>query len=108
MGCSRDSEIECAFQLSKRKDTEPIMKYVSQCTMRADLKDRWQCRSCSTELAYNAVRMRHHLQTKCRDHFAEIKVNGGTLSGFIVRKDPTHTTLQVPRISSETDRKSVV
>lgn len=46
--------------------------------------------------------MRHHLQTKCRDYFAEIKANGSTLSGFIVRKDPKQTTLQIPRISPET------
>src|SRR5579859_5794863 len=70
--------------------------------MHADLKNRWRCRSCSNELAYNAVRMRHHLQTKCKDHYAQIKINGGTLLGFIACKDPTQTTLQVPRISSET------
>jgi len=38
---------------------------------------------------------------KCKDHYVQIKVNGGTISGFIVRKDPTQTMLQVLRISSE-------
>src|SRR5579859_553142 len=66
MGCSHDSEVERTFQLFKRKGTEPVTKYISQCTMHTDLKDRWRCRSCSTELAYNAVRMCRHLQTKCK------------------------------------------
>jgi hypothetical protein len=70
--------------------------------MHADLKGRWRYCSCSIELAYNAVRMRRHLQTKCKDHCAQIKINSSTLSGFIACKDPTQTTLQVPRISSET------